>query len=79
MVAADDEWRGEEDVIAAKAVDAALCWVGEDAVIHGGSADFFGELLSGIEGGAGGFVADEFDAEEEAEAADFADVGMRGE
>ena len=66
-------------MVAAKAVDAALRGVGEDAAVHGSGADFFCDLLSGIEWRAGGFVADEFDAEKQTEAADFADVRMRGE
>lgn len=66
-------------MVAAKAVDAALRGIGEDAVVHGRGADFFGDGQRGIEWRAGGFVADEFDAEKQTEAADFADVRMRGE
>ena len=66
-------------MVAAGAVDAALNGIGEDAVVHGSGLDFFSDVEGGIEGSAGGFVADEFDAEEKAEAADFADVPMGGE
>ena len=79
VVGSEDEGRSEEDVVAAGAVDAALRGIGEDAVFPGSGADFFGDLLSGIERSARGFVADEFDTEKQAEAADFADVRMSSE
>ncbi len=72
----EDEWWGEQKVVAVCAVDAALSGVGENAFFHGGLADAFGDVGGGGERFAGIFVGDEFDAEEEAEAADVADVGM---
>lgn len=66
-------------MVAASAVDAALCGVGEDAGVRGGGSDFFGDVFGRIKGSACGFVADEFDGDEEAEAANVADVGMGGE
>ena len=75
----EDEGWGEEEVVAARAVEAALGGVGEDAGVHGGGADFFGDGLLRVEGSARGFVLNEFDGEEEALAADVADVGMSGE
>lgn len=79
LVGSDDEGRGEEEVVAAGAVDAALNGVSEHAFVRGCGADFFGDGLCGIERSASGFVADEFDAKEKAKAANFADVAMSGE
>lgn len=66
-------------MVATGAVNATLRWVGKDAGLRGGDTNFFGGLQSWFERGPSGFVADEFDAEEQAEATDIADVRMRGE
>ena len=72
----DDEGRGEEDVIAARAVYCALGRICEDVSFEGGLADFFGDGGFLGEGLAGGFVFDEFDGLQEPEAADLANVRM---
>lgn len=64
-------------MIAGGSVDAALRGIGENAGFHRGGEEFLGDGLGGSERRAGGFFADEFDAEEEAESANFADLGMR--
>jgi len=64
-------------VVAARAVDGALRRVGKDIFLEGGLADFFGDGGFLGEWFAGGFVFDEFDRLQEAEAAHLANVGMR--
>jgi len=69
-------------MVAAGAVDCPLRRVGQDIFFEGGLADFFGDGGFFGERLAGGFVFDEFDGLQEAEAAHLADVGMgfkRGE
>lgn len=63
-------------MIAAGAVYCSLRRIGEDVFFEGGLADFFGDCGFFGEGFAGGFVFDEFDGLEEAEAANLADVRM---
>lgn len=79
FVAGDDEGGSEEEVIAAKTVDAALSGIGQNVFLKGGLADFFGDAGFFGKWFAGGFVFYEFDAQEQTEAADFANVGMIGE
>ena len=73
----DNEGRNEEDVIAVDAIDAALGGVGENVFVEGGLADAVGDVVFFGEWLASGFVFYEFDAEEQAEAANFTDVRMR--
>lgn len=73
----DDERRSEKKVIAGGAVDAALRGISENASFHRGGVNFFSDGLGWSERRAGGFFADEFDTEQEAESADFANVRMR--
>ena len=75
----DDEGGSEENVIAVDGVDAALGGVGENVLVQGGLADAFGNVFFLGKWPAGGLVFYEFDAEEKAEPADFADVRMQGE
>jgi len=63
-------------MVAAGAVDCSLRRVGQDVFFEGGLADFFGDGGFFGERFAGGFVFDEFDGLQEAEAAHLADVGM---
>lgn len=58
------------------AVEAALGGVGEDAVVHGGGLNFFGDAVGGGKGLACGFVLDELEGEEQTLAPDVADVRM---
>jgi hypothetical protein len=64
-------------VVAVRAVNAALSRVGEDVFGEGGLADAVGDVLFFRKRLAGGFVLYEFDAEEQAEATDFAYMRMR--
>ncbi len=66
-------------MVAVDAVDAALCGIGQDVLVEGGLADALGDVSFFGEWLAGGFVFYEFDGEEEAESADFADMRMRAE
>jgi hypothetical protein len=77
LFARDYEGRGEEDVVAVYTVDAALRGVGEDIFVEGGLADALGDIVFFRKGLTSGLVLYEFDAEEEAESSDFADVRMR--
>ena len=72
----DDERGSEEDVVAVGAVDGALGGIGKDVSFESGLTDFFSD--GGFLGKrfAGGFVLDEFDGLQEAEAADLAYVRM---
>ena len=64
-------------MIAALAVDAALCRVRKDTFFQTRLADFFRNVFGLRKRFARGFVLDEFDAEEEAEATDITDMRMR--
>src|SRR5260370_148736 len=64
-------------MIAGQAVNAALCWIGQNTLFHAGLANFLGNVLFFRKRLARGFVFDEFDTEKQSEAAKFADVGMR--
>ena len=63
-------------MIAAGAVDCSLRGIGQDVFFEGGLADFFGDAGFLGEGLARGFVFDEFDGLQQAEAPHLADVGM---
>ena len=76
LLRSDDEGRGEKDVIATQAVYRTLGGIGEDVFFKGGLADFFGDGGFFRERLARGFVFDEFDGLQEAEAAHLADLGM---
>lgn len=71
----NERW-SKEDVIAARAIDAALRGVGEDIFLEHGLANSFCDVLFFGEWLARGFVFHEFDTKQKADAADFADVGM---
>ena len=64
-------------MIATHAINTTLRWVGEYILLEAGLADFFGDVVGFRERLARGFVFDEFDAEQESEPADVADVRMR--
>jgi len=66
-------------VIAARAVDAALGGIDEDVFLEHGLTDFVDDILFFGKRFACGFFFHEFDAYEETEAANFADVPMRFE
>ena len=64
-------------MIAACAVKAALCWIGQNATfVHRRRANFLGNALGWIEGRARRLVAHDFYADEQTEPADVADVRM---
>ena len=71
------EGRREKDVIAALAVDAALHRVRKDTFFQTGLANLFRNAFGLRKRFASGFVFDEFDAEEEAEATDITDMRVR--
>ena len=66
-------------MVAVGAVDAALGGVDEDVLVEGGLADASGDVLHFWERLASGLIFHELDAEEKAEAANFADMRVRAE
>jgi len=66
-------------VIAARAVDAALCGISEDVFLKHGVADFFGDILFFGKRFACGFVFDEFDSKQKSKSTNFADVWVNDE
>jgi hypothetical protein len=73
----NDEGRGKEDVITVDAVNAALRGISEHIVVESGLPDALGYVAFSWERLACGFIFNEFDAEEQAEAAYFTHVWMR--
>jgi len=65
-------------VVAVDAVDAALRRINKHVFVEGGLADALGDVVFFGERFASGFVFYKFNAEEETESSDFADVGMAG-
>ena len=66
-------------MVAVDAVDATLGGVNEDIFGEGGLADALGDVLLFRERLARGFIFHEFDAEEQADAANFGDMRVRFE
>src|SRR5688572_3541574 len=75
--AGGDEGRGEQDVVAALAVDRAAHRVAHEAALHRLGLDLGVQLRRGVEWALGRAVLDQLDAHEEAAAADVAHVRMR--
>jgi hypothetical protein len=76
FVAGEDEWWSEKNVIAARAVHAALCWISKNIFLQCSLTNLFGDIFFFRKRLAREFVFYEFDAQEQAEAANFADIRM---
>ena len=77
FLCADDERRSEQDVVTAVPVDAPLSGINENVLIEGGLPDALSNVFFARKWLARGFVFHEFDAQQQAETADFAHIGMR--
>jgi len=64
-------------MVASDAVDATLRRINKDIFVERSLANAFGDVVLLGKGLACGFIPDEFDAEEQAEPANFADMRMR--
>jgi hypothetical protein len=72
----DNKWRGQQDVVAVHAVHAALCWIREHSLVHGGLKDFSGNIVFARERRISSFLFYELNARQQAQTANVADVRM---
>ena len=79
MVVVDDVGRREKDVVAAPAVDRPAGRIAHQSARHGLGLDPRMQLAGRVEGRAAGPVGDQLQADEQAAAADIADVMMVAE
>src|SRR5690242_8127566 len=72
----DDEGRRQQYVVAALPIDTAARWIADETLLHALLQHTMMEPMPRVEGGLGGAIADQFNADQQAAAANVADMMM---